>query len=215
VTIGTEQINIIVHNTLRVPGHFHSTVVSGTAMAFMGVTYYLIPLVFRRKVAFWGLARLQPYLFAGGMLIFTVSMTFAGTFGVPRRHWDISFSQAPFDVQFSPVVDLVLAVMAIGGLLAATGAFAFIAIAVKSVFFGEPLGEVVPGVALAGVPAGLTHPPVHAADVDARNAALHDASKGILGPAPGTIVLVFVFLAAFVIYFFVNWKILSFLWRIG
>ena len=31
VTIGTEQINIIVHNTLRVPGHFHATVVSGTA----------------------------------------------------------------------------------------------------------------------------------------------------------------------------------------
>jgi cytochrome c oxidase subunit 1 len=215
VTIGTEQINIIVHNTLRVPGHFHATVVSGTAMAFMGATYYLIPLIFQRKVAFWGLARMQPYLFAGGMLIFTVSMTFAGSFGVPRRHWDISFSQAPFDVQFNPVVDLVLAVMAIGGLLAATGAFAFVAIAVKSVFLGEPLGEVVQGVALRGVPAGLTHPPVHAPDVDARNAALHDASRGILGPAPGTIVLAFVFLAAFVIYFFVNWKILSFLWRIG
>ena len=36
-----------------------------------------------------------------------------------------------------------------------------------------------------------------------------------LGPMPGTVVLVFVFLAAFVVYFFVNWKILSFLWRIG
>ena len=215
VTIGTEQINIIVHNTLRVPGHFHATVVSGTAMAFMGATYYLLPLIFQRKVAFWKLARIQPYLFAGGMLIFTVSMTFAGSFGVPRRHWDISFSQAPFDVQFNPVVDLVLAVMAIGGLLAATGAFLFVAIAVKSVFFGERLGEIQRGVAIAGVPSGLTHPPVHAPDVDARNAALHDATAGIMGPAPGTIVLVFVFLAAFIVYFFVNWKVLSFLWRIG
>ena len=98
VTIGTEQINIIVHNTLRVPGHFHATVVSGTAMAFMGATYYLIPLVFQRKVAFWKLAKIQPYLFAGGMFIFVMSMTFAGSFGVPRRHWDITFSQAPFDV---------------------------------------------------------------------------------------------------------------------
>jgi hypothetical protein len=70
-------------------------------------------------------------------------------------------------------------------------------------------------VAVAGVPRGLTHPPVHAADVDARNAALHEASRGIMGPAPGTIVLVFVFLAAFIVYFFVNWKMLSFLWRIG
>jgi cytochrome c oxidase subunit 1 len=215
VTIGTEQINIIVHNTLRVPGHFHATVVSGTAMAFMGATYYLIPLIFQRKVAFWPLAKLQPYLFAGGMLIFTLSMTFAGTFGVPRRHWDITFSQAPYTVQFNPIVDLVLAVMAIGGLLAATGAFLFVAIAVKSVFFGEPLGAIARGVAMAGVPHGLTHPPVHAADVDARNAALHDATRGIMGPAPGTIVLVFVFLAAFILYFFVNWKMLSFLWRIG
>jgi cytochrome c oxidase subunit 1 len=215
VTIGTEQINIIVHNTLRVPGHFHATVVSGTAMAFMGATYYLIPLIFQRKVAFWKAARIQPYLFAGGMLIFTLSMTFAGTFGVPRRHWDISFSQAPYDVQFNPIVDVVLAVVALGGLVAATGAFLFIAIAVKSVFFGEPLGAITRGVAMAGVPAGLTHPPVHAADVDARHAALHHASRGIMGPAPGTIVLVFVFLAAFVVYFFVNWKMLSFLWRIG
>jgi cytochrome c oxidase subunit I len=215
VTIGTEQINIIVHNTLRVPGHFHATVASGTAMAFMGATYYLIPLIFQRKVAFWKLAKIQPYLFAGGMLIFTLSMTFAGSFGVPRRHWDITFSQAPFDVQFNPIVDLVLAVVAAGGLMAATGAFAFVAIAVASVFFGQPLGEITRGVAMAGVPAGLTHPPVHAPDVDARNAALHDASRGIMGPVPATIVLVFVFLAAFVVYFFVNWKILSFLWRIG
>ncbi len=215
VTIGTEQINIIVHNTLRVPGHFHATVVSGTAMAFMGATYYLIPLIFQKKVAFWKSAVIQPYLFAGGMLIFTLSMTFAGSFGVPRRHWDITFSQAPFDVQFNPIVDLILAVMALGGLMAATGALLFVAIAVKSVFFGEAIGTIVKGVAMAGVPRGLTHPPVHAPDVDARNAALHRDAPGIMGPAPGTIVLAFVFLAAFIVYFFVNWKILSFLWRIG
>jgi cytochrome c oxidase subunit 1 len=163
----------------------------------------------------WPLARIQPYLFAGGMLIFTMSMTFAGSFGVPRRHWDITFSQAQFGVQFSPFVDLILAVMALGGLLAATGAFAFVAIAVVSVFLGERLETIPVGVETAGIPRGLTHPPVHAPDVDARNAALHDVSRGIMGPAPGTIALVFVFLAAFVLYFFVNWKILSFLWRIG
>jgi cytochrome c oxidase subunit 1 len=215
VTIGTEQINIIVHNTLRVPGHFHATVVSGTAMAFMGATYYLIPLIFQKKVAFWKLAQIQPYLFAGGMLIFTLSMTFTGSFGVPRRHWDISFSEAPFDVQFSPIVDVLLAFVALGGLLAATGAFIFVAIAVKSVFLGEPIGEIPRGVAVAGIPAGLTHPPLHAADVDERNAALHAASHGVMGPMPGTVVLVFVFLAAFVVYFFVNWKVLSFIWKIG
>jgi len=215
VTIGTEQINIIVHNTLRVPGHFHATVVSGTAMAFMGATYYLIPIVFQRKVAFWSLAKIQPYLFAGGMFIFVMSMTFAGTFGVPRRHWDISFSQAPFDVAFNPAVDVLLAFVALGGIIAATGAFIFVAIAVKSVFFGEPIGTLVPGVAVVGLPQGITHPPVHFADVDRRNEELHAPGRGFLGPAPGTMVLVFVFLAAFIVYFFVNWKVLSFVWKIG
>ena len=214
VTIGTEQINIIVHNTLRVPGHFHATVVAGTAMAFMGVTYYVIPLVFRKRVAFWGMAKIQPYVFSLGMIIFTMSMTFAGSFGVPRRHWDISFSQAPFSVQFNPAVDLLLALTAIGGLLAATGAFMFIAIAVASVFFGKPLGALAPGVAVAGVPQGLTNPPVHAPDVDRRAEELQ-ATRSIWGPAPGTMALVFVFLGAFIVYFFVNWKVLSFVWKIG
>ena len=215
VTIGTEQINIIVHNTLRVPGHFHATVVGGTATAFMGVTYYLLPLVFERKVAFWPLAKIQPYLFSIGLLIFSMSMTFAGTFGVPRRHWDISFSQAPYEMQFNPVVDLVLAVMAIGGLMAATGVFIFIAIAVKSVFFGEPLGTITRGVAMAGVPGGITHPPTHAPDVDERNTVLHGPEAGRMGPVPGTLMLVFVFLGAFVVYYFVNWKMLTFLWKVG
>jgi len=215
VAIGTEQINIIAHNTLRVPGHFHATVVSGTALAFMGVTYYVLPLIFRKKVAFWPMAKIQPYVFAIGMFIMTMSMTFAGSFGVPRRHWDISFSQAPFDVQFSPAVDVLLALVALGGLTAALGAFMFIAIAVKSVFFGEALGEVVRGRAMAGVPQGLTHPPTHAPNVDELNAALHDPRRGIFGVAPGTLALVGVFLLAFVLYYFVNWKVLSFVWKIG
>jgi cytochrome c oxidase subunit 1 len=184
-------------------------------MAFMGATYYLIPLVFQKRVGFWRMARLQPYVFAGGMFIFTISMTAAGYFGVPRRHWDISFSRAPYTVPFNPSVALLLAFVALGGVLAATGAFMFVAIAVKSVFFGRPLGEITKGVEMVGVPRGITHPPVHAADVDERNAALHDRSRGIMGPAPGTIVLVCIFLAVFALYFFSNWKILSFVWRIG
>jgi cytochrome c oxidase subunit 1 len=106
----------------------------------MGVTYYVIPLIFRRQIAFWPLARVQPYLFAGGMLLFSIAMTFAGTFGVPRRHWDISFAGAPFDVQFSPAVDLMIGAMAIGGLTAALGGGIYILVTVSSVFFGKSVG---------------------------------------------------------------------------
>ena len=215
VTIGTEQINMIVHNTLRVPGHFHATVVSGTAMAFMGATYYLLPLVFQRKVAFWKLAQVQPYLFTFGMLLVEFGMTFAGSFGVPRRHWDISFAQAPFDVPFNPAVDLFLAMVGIGGILAVTGAYSFILIAVKSVFFGERITEFPTGVQIAGVPQGLTNPPVYPLNVNEINEELHSEKKGWAGPTPGTLVLVGVFFLAFMLYYFTNWKLLSFLWRIG
>ena len=215
VTIGTEQINIIAHNTLRIPGHFHATVVSGTAVAFMGATYYLLPLIFRKKVSFWGLARIQPYLFAGGLLVLEFGMTFAGSFGVPRRHWDISFAQSAHDVPFSPVVDLFMAMVGIGGIIAATGAFAFILIAVTSVFFGERVTEFPRGKPVRGLPQGLTNPPVHAANVDAVNAEMHAPARGWIGPTPGTMVLVGVFFLAFMLYYFTNWKLLSFLWKIG
>ena len=47
------------------------------------------------------------------------------------------------------------------------------------------------------------------------NEALHAPSRGIAGATPGTLVLVGVFLLAFMVYYFANWKLLSFLWKIG
>jgi cytochrome c oxidase subunit 1 len=206
VTIGTEQINIIAHNTLKVPGHFHVTVVGGTALAFMAVTYYVLPLIFRKKVAFWGLAKLQPWLFGIGIALMGSAMTFLGSFGVPRRHWDITARGAPFSLDFPPATNLYFALMAIGGLLAVTGAFAYIAIAVVSVFFGAPVTEadLKPGV--PGIPQGVGKLPPQTHTIDP---AFERAG------APGTVVLVGVFLAAFALYYFVNWQALSFVWKVG
>ncbi|HIP73180.1 MAG TPA: cytochrome C oxidase subunit I, partial [Anaerolineae bacterium] len=81
VTIGTEQINMTAHNTMRLPGHFHATVVAGTTLAFMGITYYLIPLIFRKPVKFKRVASWQPYMFGGGMLIVSIFMIAAGLMG--------------------------------------------------------------------------------------------------------------------------------------
>jgi len=62
-----------------------------------------------------------------------------------------------------------------------------------------------------GVPQGITNPPraitpAAVAEAEAKHAGAQ---------TPGTLVLVFVFLAAFMLYYFVNWKLLSVLWRIG
>jgi cytochrome c oxidase subunit 1 len=207
VTIGTEQINIIAHNTLRVPGHFHTTVVGGTALAFMAVTYYVLPLIFRKRVAFWGLAKIQPYLFGIGIVILGMSMIFQGIFGVPRRNWDISAPGAVFQIEYHPVVQLFQATMGIGGLLAIVGGLAYILIAVVSVFFGRPF-RLADSHDLSGVPQGVWKLPLQAHE-GAPVVAVHQSGT------PGTVILVFIFLACFILYYFANWKILSFVWKVG
>ncbi|MBI4269278.1 MAG: cbb3-type cytochrome c oxidase subunit I, partial [Candidatus Rokubacteria bacterium] len=83
VTFGAEQVNIISHNTLRIPGHFHSTVVAGTTLAFMGLTYFVVPLIWRRRIVAPKLATLQVYVFGIGIAIFAAGMTTAGSYAVP------------------------------------------------------------------------------------------------------------------------------------
>lgn len=208
VTIGTEQINIIAHNTLRIPGHFHVTVVGGTALAFMAVTYYVLPLIFGKRVAFWWMAKLQPYVFGIGIAVMAIGMSFMGSFGIPRRHWDTTFTGSPFPVDVHPAVNLLQVIFGIGGMMAALGGLMFVVIAVVSVFFGKPVTEEAIKNAATGLPQGVLRLPNQThSGVTVRK--VHDTG------APGTMILVFVFLACFVIYYFVNWKVLSFLWKIG
>ena len=94
VVLGTEQLNVLMHNTIYVPGHFHGTVVAGTTLAFMGATYLVLPLVFEREILWPKIAKMQPYLFGIGAAGISLFMMGAGTLGVPRRHWDITFSDA-------------------------------------------------------------------------------------------------------------------------
>ncbi len=137
VTLGTEQINIAAHNTLRIPGHFHGTVVAGTTLAFMGLAYYVIPLIFQKDFIGRKLARIQPWLFAIGISLVAIGMSFAGSYGVPRRHWDIAFTGANFSGAFDAAAYLSLTLVGIGAIIAVTGLFLFIGLAVGTLLFGK------------------------------------------------------------------------------
>jgi cytochrome c oxidase subunit 1 len=192
VVLGTEQINVMMHNTLYVPGHFHGTVVAGTTLAFMAITYLVVPLIFRREIVLPGLAKLQPYLFGLGVLGLSVFMMGAGTLGVSRRHWDITFSGAMLSFDYPPAAYLMMALNGLSAILAALGGLAYIVVVVGSVLFGKKVeGKIAlgPGAAAVG----------------------QYGSAGTL-KIPGTAVLVAVFFTAFVLYYFVNWKYLSELW---
>ncbi|MEW5849594.1 MAG: cbb3-type cytochrome c oxidase subunit I [Myxococcota bacterium] len=137
VTLGTEQINILAHNTLRIPGHFHATVVGGTSLAFMALSYYVVPLIFQRDYVMPKLARVQPWLFGIGIVLLSFGMSFAGSYGVPRRHWDIEFTGTQLPASFDASVHFWFGVMGIGGILAFTGLLTYILLTVITVFFGE------------------------------------------------------------------------------
>jgi len=203
VTLGTQQINIIAHNTLRITGHFHATVVAGTTLAFMGLTYYVVPLIFQREFPLKGLARIQPYIFGVGILMVIMGMQFAGGYGVPRRHYDVEFTGAKIAASFDPSAHIWLGVLGVGGILAFTGLFIYIGLTVWAVF----LGKSNKGKAMFdwGVVQTITGVKGNAQE------ATKDGSADD-HHTPGTIVLVGILLVSFVVYYFANWKALSDVW---
>jgi len=193
VVLGTEQINLIMHNTLYVPGHFHATVVAGTTLAFMSITYLLIPLIFRRELVLKKLARVQPYFFAVGVAGISLFMMGAGTLGVARRHWDITFADSILHFDYPGTAFLMMTLNGISAIIAALGGLFYILVVVGSILFGRRIGD-----------------NEKALDVPAPVVGQYGSAKQI--SIPGTVTLVAVFFTAFVLYYFVNWKYLAEVW---
>lgn len=202
VMMGTEQLNMIIHNTIYVPGHFHATVVIGTTLAFMALTYFLIPVLFKREMINPGLAKLQPYLFGLSMYFFTLVMMGAGTLGVSRRHWDMAMGGSPFAYEFPGAAYLMMGLVGISGIVAIIGGALYIYITVGSLLWGKKLDS-----------GAFDQKPIPIPVVPS-NVALHGhGSAGFA--APGTFALAMVFLIAFVLYYFINWKYLSQVWGLS
>jgi cytochrome c oxidase subunit 1 len=213
VIMGSVQVNMIEHNTLIAPAHFHMTVVAGTTLAFMGITYYLVPLIFRREHLLPRVAKIQPYVFALGMTIFGLGMGYAGHEGVPRRDWDITAAGAPLatGVFNTSVIDVSLALLGIGALIAVTGGAMYVLNTAGTVFLGKRsdvpnLGPISPeAFAPAPVPGAV---PVVAGGSGEDEAAPGHAHTGGF-ESPGTIVLAFAWLLLFVALYAFSWHELS------
>lgn len=201
VMMGTEQLNIIIHNTMYVPGHFHGTVVVGTTLSFMAFSYWAVPVLWQKELMFPGLAKWQPYLFGGGMGLASIFMMGAGTLGVPRRHWDINFTDAMMGYEFPGAAHLMMGLNGIAAIVGSIGAMIFILNMVGTVFFGK---------AKTPAPAAAEEAPAPA-DVQA---AIQHGNAGTL-EVPGTFVLAIIFLVSFVLYYFVNWKYLASVWGLA
>jgi len=197
VVLGTEQLNVLMHNTIYVPGHFHGTVVAGTTLAFMAATYLVLPLIFQREIVWPKLAKIQPYLFGIGAAGISLFMMGAGTLGVARRHWDITFSDANLSFAHSAGAFLMMGLNGLFAIIAALGGLIYVLVVVGTVLFGKKVesGHKLTFPLHGGGGAAVSHYGSHATV-----------------KLPGTIVLVAIFFVCFVLYYFINWKYLSELW---
>lgn len=88
-------MNLVIHNTLWIPGHLHTQVAGAVALTWMAVSFWLVPLLsgralWRPKLAVW-----QVWLWFFGMAIMARGMHWMGIAGVPRR---VHLTYAPYAV---------------------------------------------------------------------------------------------------------------------
>ncbi|MCA9949617.1 MAG: cbb3-type cytochrome c oxidase subunit I [Anaerolineales bacterium] len=86
LTNASYNLNLAVHNTSWISGHFHLTVGSAATLTFFGISYWLVPKLsgkqlFSRKVGLW-----QAWTWFIGMLLMSNGLHILGlNFGMPRR----------------------------------------------------------------------------------------------------------------------------------
>ncbi len=121
----SQTVNLVVHNTAFIVGHFHMTI-GAVALAYVGIAYWLVPYLtgnnlWGRKMALW-----QTWLWFFGMLIFARGQISAGLQGVPRR---TAFADASYK-DFIDGLDVPNMLTAIGGsMMGLSGLLIFIVIA--------------------------------------------------------------------------------------
>lgn len=100
-----------------VPAHYHGSIV-GVTLAFMGLTYSLLPLLGYRPVqAAW--ARWQPVVYGGGQLMHILGLAWSGGYGVQRK---VAGAQ---QVLATLPEKIGMGMMGLGGLIAIIGGVMF------------------------------------------------------------------------------------------
>lgn len=123
------------HSDLRVPAHYHGTV-GAVTMALMG----LLPALLPERVRWPRLARWQPYLYGGGLLLMMLGLYWAGLLGAPRKTFGFAWANLP--------ALLALNLMGLGATLAVLGGGLFVALVLARLLplratwrAGLPVGE--------------------------------------------------------------------------
>ena len=149
LTNASYNLNLVIHNTSWVPGHFHLTVASAVTLSFMGITYWMVPHLSRRALwrPRWAVA--QAWTWFVGMIIFSNAMHVLGLLGAPRRTplGDATYVPEAWDGHLLRV--------SIGGAILLVSVLQYALVMYKTVRGPEVAPELVPEVPIAE---SLRHP---------------------------------------------------------
>lgn len=128
------SMDVLVHNTMWIVGHFHVTVGGPVALTFIGAAYRLVPALTGRKLWMPKLALVQTWTWFIGMAIMSTAMHWAGLLGAPRRTAEISYAGSDIAATWHPY----MIATAVGGTLLYLSILMFVAVAVGTRFSNQP-----------------------------------------------------------------------------
>ncbi len=116
-------------SNVRIPAHYHGSIV-GVTIAFMGITYYLLPrLGFQKPLGKWALR--QPTIYGVGQLLWVLAMAYTGGHGVQRK-------TAGAEQALKNMGDhIAMGIMGIGGVVAIVGGIIFLVVVFKAIAVGK------------------------------------------------------------------------------
>jgi len=107
-------------SNVTVPAHYHGSIV-GVTIAFMGMTYHMLPYLGFRKVA-GRAAKWQPGIYGSGQLMHIIGLAWSGGYGVQRK---TAGAEQGLE-QFEQIAGMSL--MGFGGLISIIGGVMFLVI---------------------------------------------------------------------------------------
>ena len=123
-------LNLEVHNTAFIPGHFHLTIGTAVALSYMGIAYWMVPFLEQRALWSRRLAVFQSFLYLFGVLILSRGLIAGGLEGMPRR---TALSQASYDMPSWRIPGLMTAV---GGSMMFISAVLFFVVLIMTIAAG-------------------------------------------------------------------------------
>ncbi len=125
---------LIKGSNVTVPAHYHGCIV-GVTLAFMGMTYHLLPRLGYQAVA-QCLAVWQVWIYGGGQLLHIIGLAWSGGYGVQRK--TAGAAQELHSVQQIAGMGL----MGAGGLIAIIGGLLFLVVVFRAMRKRAPYGMV-------------------------------------------------------------------------